>query len=154
VNFRQGSANLISLRAGRFAGFSNRPVSVVRNLFMHTNAGAAAMPPTRANPTAGAAAAAEFEFCELCRRNHDQGRRHRYLPAHRAALAAALTRFRSKLSDLRRAVLHGAFSSSHPPRPRLWCPFCSTDLVDLDSPSAWYSLPTAPPFAPRVLLCI
>ncbi|TVU08815.1 hypothetical protein EJB05_42230 [Eragrostis curvula] len=91
------------------------------------------MPPKRANPPAGAAA--EFEFCELCRRNHDQGRRHRYFPAHRAALAAALTRFRSKLSDLRRAGLRGApsSSSSQPPRPRIWCPFCATDL---DSRSA------------------
>ncbi|KAL6601235.1 hypothetical protein ACP70R_007119 [Stipagrostis hirtigluma subsp. patula] len=90
------------------------------------------MPPKRANPPP---AAAEFEYCELCRRNHDQGRRHRYFPAHRAALAAALSRFRSKLSDLRRALL-GASSSSLPPRPGLWCPFCSTDLVSLDTRSA------------------
>ncbi|GJN41084.1 hypothetical protein PR202_gn00410 [Eleusine coracana subsp. coracana] len=105
------------------------------------------MPPKRANPPAGAAAAStEFEFCELCRRNHDQGRRHRYFPAHRAALAAALTRFRSKLSDLR-----GASSSQHQqPQPRLWCTFCAIDLVGLDSRSAWYSLPTAPPPAPRL----
>ncbi|KAK3130492.1 hypothetical protein QOZ80_6BG0494120 [Eleusine coracana subsp. coracana] len=91
------------------------------------------MPPKRANPPAGAAAAStEFEFCELCRRNHDQGRRHRYFPAHRAALAAALTRFRSKLSDLR-----GASSSQHQqPQPRLWCTFCAIDLVGLDSRSA------------------
>ncbi|XP_062199186.1 meiosis-specific protein PAIR2-like [Phragmites australis] len=63
------------------------------------------------------------------------GRRHRYFPAHRSALAAALSRFRSKLSDLRQALLHPA-SSPSPPRPRLWCPFCSTDLVGLDTGSA------------------
>ncbi|KAL6845927.1 hypothetical protein ACP4OV_023375 [Aristida adscensionis] len=92
------------------------------------------MPPKRGNPppAAAGAAAAEFEYCELCRRNHDQGRRHRYFPAHRAALAAALSRFRSKLSDLRRAIL-GASSSTLPPRPSIWCPFCSTDLVGLDT---------------------
>ncbi|XP_062193750.1 meiosis-specific protein PAIR2-like [Phragmites australis] len=61
------------------------------------------------------------------------GRRHRYFPAHRAALAATLSRFRSKLSDLRCAFL-GA--TSPPRRPGLWCPFCSTDLVDLDSRSS------------------
>ncbi|KAF2916957.1 hypothetical protein DAI22_09g157700 [Oryza sativa Japonica Group] len=82
------------------------------------------MPPKR-----GAAPAAAFEYCELCRRNHDQGRRHRYFPAHRAALAAALSRFRSKLLDLRRALRHPSSAA----RSRLWCPFCSADLVDLDS---------------------
>uniref|UniRef100_A0A0A9CVF8 TITAN-like protein n=1 Tax=Arundo donax TaxID=35708 RepID=A0A0A9CVF8_ARUDO len=87
------------------------------------------MPPKPANPLP----AAEFEYCELCRRNHDQGRRHRYIPAHRSALAAALSCFRSKLSDLRSALL-GASPSQ--PQPRLWCPFCSTDLADLDRPAA------------------
>ncbi|WVZ65484.1 hypothetical protein U9M48_014837 [Paspalum notatum var. saurae] len=86
------------------------------------------MPPKPANP----APAAEFEYCEVCRYNHDQGRRHRYMRKHREELDAVVTRFRSKLSDLRRALLHGA-PSSQPPRPRLWCPFCS---VDLDSRSA------------------
>ncbi|KAF7066439.1 hypothetical protein CFC21_072431 [Triticum aestivum] len=76
------------------------------------------------------AAGGSFEYCELCRRNHDQGRRHRYFPAHRAALAAALSGFRAKLADLRRALLR---PSAPAPRSRLWCPFCSADLVDLDS---------------------
>ncbi|XP_015696895.1 TITAN-like protein isoform X2 [Oryza brachyantha] len=83
------------------------------------------MPLKRGTPPAAA-----FEYCELCRRNHDQGRRHRYFPAHRAALAAALSRFRSKLSDLRRALRRPPSSVA---RSRLWCPFCSADLVDLDS---------------------
>ncbi|XP_051188679.1 TITAN-like protein [Lolium perenne] len=86
------------------------------------------MPPKRErNQPAGGGG---FEYCELCRRNHDQGRRHRYFPAHRAALANALSGFRSKLSDLRRALLR---PSTPPARSRLWCPFCSADLVDLDS---------------------
>uniref|UniRef100_A0A0D9XFF0 TITAN-like protein n=1 Tax=Leersia perrieri TaxID=77586 RepID=A0A0D9XFF0_9ORYZ len=90
------------------------------------------MPPKRGTTPAEAAA---FEYCELCRRNHDQGRRHRYFPAHRAALAAALSRFRSKLADLRRGLRHPSSSSAAAaaPRSRLWCPFCSADLVDLDS---------------------
>lgn len=65
------------------------------------------------------------------------------LPAHRAALAAALSRFRSKLLDLRRALRHPSSAA----RSRLWCPFCSADLVDLDSRFAWYS---TRPLAPRV----
>uniref|UniRef100_A0A0D9XFF3 TITAN-like protein n=1 Tax=Leersia perrieri TaxID=77586 RepID=A0A0D9XFF3_9ORYZ len=96
------------------------------------------MPPKRGTTPAEAAA---FEYCELCRRNHDQGRRHRYFPAHRAALAAALSRFRSKLADLRRGLRHPSSSSAAAaaPRSRLWCPFCSADLVDLDSRFAWIS---------------
>ncbi|CAM0952247.1 unnamed protein product [Alopecurus aequalis] len=89
------------------------------------------MPPKRPKPPVDAAVAGGgFEYCELCRRNHDQGRRHRYFPAHRAALAAVLSGFRAKLSDLRRALLR---PSTPPGRSRLWCPFCSADLVDLDS---------------------
>ncbi|ONM22775.1 TITAN-like protein [Zea mays] len=89
------------------------------------------MSPKPAKPTP----ATEFEYCELCRHHHDHGRRHRYIVKHRRNLDAALTCFRSKLSDLRRAFLPGS-PSSQPPRTRLWCPFCSIDLVDLDSRSA------------------
>ncbi|PNT64894.1 hypothetical protein BRADI_4g34656v3 [Brachypodium distachyon] len=86
------------------------------------------MPPKRANPPGTAAGG--FEYCELCRRNHDQGRRHRYFHAHRAALASVLSGFRCKLSDLRRALLRPTVP---PQRSRLWCPFCSADLIDVDS---------------------
>lgn len=90
------------------------------------------MPPKRANPPGTAAGG--FEYCELCRRNHDQGRRHRYFHAHRAALASVLSGFRCKLSDLRRALLRPTVP---PQRSRLWCPFCSADLIDVDSRFAW-----------------
>jgi hypothetical protein len=91
--------------------------------------------------------AAELEYCDLCHHHHDLGRRHRYGNNHRRKLEAALTSFRSKISDLRRALFQGS-PSSQPPRPRLWCPFCSTELVDLDNHSAWYSLPTPRPHTP------
>jgi hypothetical protein len=103
------------------------------------------MSPKPAKPTP----ATEFEYCELCRHHHDHGRRHRYIVKHRRNLDAALTSFRSKLSDLRRAFLPGS-PSSQPPRTRLWCPFCSIDLVDLDSRSAGYSSPIPCPHTPRV----
>ncbi|PWZ14020.1 TITAN-like protein [Zea mays] len=87
--------------------------------------GATAMPPP----------AVELEYCELCRHHHDHGRRHHHIMKHMRNLEDALTSFCSKLSDLRRAFLHGS-PSSQPPRGRHWCPFCSTDIVDLDSRSA------------------
>ncbi|CAN6204957.1 unnamed protein product [Urochloa humidicola] len=79
--------------------------------------------------------AAELEYCELCHHHHDLGRRHRYGSNHRQKLGKVLTSFSSKLSDLRGALLHGS-PSSQAPRPRLWCPFCATELVDLDNGSA------------------
>ncbi|CAL5087462.1 unnamed protein product [Urochloa decumbens] len=79
--------------------------------------------------------AAELEYCELCHHHHDLGRRHRYGRNHRKNLGKVLTSFSSKLSDLRRALLDGS-PSSQAPRPRIWCPFCSTELIDLDNSSA------------------
>jgi hypothetical protein len=93
--------------------------------------------------------AAKLEYCELCRHHHDHGRRHRYIMKHMRNLDDALTSFCSKLSDLRRAFLHGS-PSSQTPRARHWCPFCSTDIVDLDSRSAGYSSPIPCPRTPRV----
>lgn len=134
-------------------GFTDRPLRREPKHSQRTNARAAArdseMPPKPGKKPP----AAELEYCELCRHHHDLGRRHRYGRKHRAKLEAALTTFRSKLSDLRRALLHGS-PSPQPPLPRLWCPFCSTELVDLDNRSAWYSLPTPRPRTPRVSVWI
>ncbi|KAL0357628.1 UNVERIFIED_CONTAM: TITAN-like protein [Sesamum calycinum] len=43
----------------------------------------------------------QFEYCEVCRVNHNQGRRHNYFPNHKTSLATLLTRFQSKLSDVK-----------------------------------------------------
>ncbi|KAL0364462.1 UNVERIFIED_CONTAM: TITAN-like protein [Sesamum angustifolium] len=76
----------------------------------------------------------QFEYCEVCRVNHNQGRRHNYFPNHKTSLATLLTRFQSKLSDVKFFVktpmlLH----PDHAHQNRLWCPFCNCDVLELDS---------------------
>ncbi|WOK94488.1 TITAN-like protein [Canna indica] len=71
----------------------------------------------------------EFEFCEVCRRNHDQGRRHKYLPAHARALATLLAGFHRKLSNLRFFLRNPSpLRPEHAALNCLWCVFCSCDL--------------------------
>ncbi|KAF5743689.1 hypothetical protein HS088_TW08G00274 [Tripterygium wilfordii] len=74
----------------------------------------------------------EFEFCKVCRLNHDQGERHKYFPKHKSSLAAFLSRFQSKLNDVRYFVKHPiVLASEHASRNRLWCVFCDTDIDEL-----------------------
>ncbi|VFR03186.1 unnamed protein product [Cuscuta campestris] len=75
-----------------------------------------------------------FEFCEVCKLNHNQGKKHKYIPNHKKSLEAVLTRFRSKLVDLRFFL-----KNPTPLRPdqaspnRLWCIFCQLDILELHS---------------------
>ncbi|RZS29196.1 hypothetical protein BHM03_00062898, partial [Ensete ventricosum] len=79
-----------------------------------------------------------FEFCEVCRLNHDQGRRHKYFPSHARALAAVLARFHGKLSDVRFFLRNpSSLSPEHAVLNRLWCLFCRCDLRELGSSFAW-----------------
>ncbi|GER32178.1 HORMA domain-containing protein 1 [Striga asiatica] len=77
----------------------------------------------------------QFEFCDVCRLNHNQGRRHNYFPTHKASLATLLTRFQSKLTHVKSFL-----KSPTPIRPdfanqnRLWCIFCNCNILELDNP--------------------
>ncbi|GFP99071.1 titan-like protein [Phtheirospermum japonicum] len=79
----------------------------------------------------------QFEFCEVCKLNHSQGRRHNFFPSHKSSLSTLLTRFQTKLSDVKFFL-----KSPMPIRPehahqnRLWCVFCNCDILELDSPFA------------------
>ncbi|THU69637.1 hypothetical protein C4D60_Mb08t16490 [Musa balbisiana] len=76
----------------------------------------------------------DFEFCEVCRLNHDQGRRHKYFPSHARALAAVLDRFHGKLSDIRFFLRNpSSLSPEHAVLNRFWCLFCRCDLRELGS---------------------
>ncbi|CAB4280501.1 unnamed protein product [Prunus armeniaca] len=76
----------------------------------------------------------EFEYCVVCKLNHDQGPSHKYIPSHTKSLSTFLSRFQDKLSDVRFFL-----KNPTPLRPelasrnRLWCVFCDTDIDDLDS---------------------
>ncbi|KAJ8752656.1 hypothetical protein K2173_005545 [Erythroxylum novogranatense] len=77
----------------------------------------------------------DYEFCKVCNLNHDQGQRHKYFPNHKKSLSAFLSRFQTKLADVRfflnnPSVLRPEYAS----RNRLWCVFCDFELNELDSP--------------------
>uniref|UniRef100_A0A2P2JTL1 TITAN-like protein isoform X1 n=1 Tax=Rhizophora mucronata TaxID=61149 RepID=A0A2P2JTL1_RHIMU len=76
----------------------------------------------------------EFEFCKVCNLNHDQGHRHKYFPSHNKALSAFLSRFQSKLSEVRFFLKNPiVLRPEHASRNRLWCVFCDADVDELGS---------------------
>ncbi|XP_059640235.1 TITAN-like protein isoform X2 [Cornus florida] len=76
----------------------------------------------------------EFEFCKVCKLNHDQGRRHNYFPSHTKSLSAYLSRFQTKLSDVRFFLKNPSLlRPEHASRNRLWCVFCDFDIDELTS---------------------
>ncbi|KAI5404638.1 hypothetical protein KIW84_051699 [Lathyrus oleraceus] len=76
----------------------------------------------------------EFEFCKICNINYNQGIRHKYFPKHKISLSTFLSRFQSKLSDVRSFL-----KTPTPLSPQLasrncfWCVFCDQDINELDS---------------------
>ncbi|KAK4351163.1 hypothetical protein RND71_030476 [Anisodus tanguticus] len=76
----------------------------------------------------------QFEFCVVCKLNHNQARRHNFLPNHKKSLAAVLSRFQSKLSDIRFFLRNPIpLRPEHASLNRLWCLFCECDISELDS---------------------
>ncbi|KAL7098251.1 hypothetical protein ACP275_09G005300 [Erythranthe tilingii] len=79
----------------------------------------------------------QFEFCEVCKLNHNQGRRHIYFPAHKSSLSALLTRLQSKLSTVKSFLKTPMLlPAEHAQQNRLWCVFCNCDVIELDTPFA------------------
>ncbi|KAJ4825130.1 hypothetical protein Tsubulata_041335 [Turnera subulata] len=76
----------------------------------------------------------EFEFCKICRVDHNEGPRHKYFPKHKQSLSVFLSRFQSKLADVRFFLRNPSLlRPEHASRNRLWCVFCDADLVESDS---------------------
>ncbi|KAK9668910.1 hypothetical protein RND81_13G095400 [Saponaria officinalis] len=77
----------------------------------------------------------EYEYCKICRLNHNQGRRHNFFPRHTTSLSSLLSRFLHKLSLLHSSLSNPTFflpqhaSSSSP----FWCIFCDFDFDDFGS---------------------
>ncbi|PSR95944.1 TITAN-like protein [Actinidia chinensis var. chinensis] len=75
-----------------------------------------------------------FEFCKVCRLSHDQGRRHKYFPNHAKSLSSFLSRFQTKLSDLKFFLRNPSLlRPEHASRNRLWCVFCDSDVDEVGS---------------------
>ncbi|KAJ9559543.1 hypothetical protein OSB04_004703 [Centaurea solstitialis] len=73
----------------------------------------------------------EFEFCKVCRLNHNQGRRHNYFPNHIKSLSSFLSRFQSKIGDVRFFVKNPSLLRPElASRNRFWCVFCELDVTE------------------------
>ncbi|KAJ9140162.1 hypothetical protein P3X46_030842 [Hevea brasiliensis] len=76
----------------------------------------------------------EFEFCKVCNLNHDKGHRHKYFPNHKKSLSAFLSRFQSKLADIRFFLKNpSVLRPEHASRNRFWCVFCDADIDEISS---------------------
>lgn len=75
-----------------------------------------------------------YEYCLVCKLNHDQGQRHKYFPNHKKSLSAFLSRFEIKLSDVR-FFLNTPFrlSPEYASQNRFWCIFCDVQVDENDS---------------------
>ncbi|EPS64526.1 hypothetical protein M569_10255, partial [Genlisea aurea] len=74
----------------------------------------------------------DYQFCEICRLNHNQGNRHKYFPAHKSAVSGLLTRFRSKLDDVRFFLKYPkAFRPENAQENGFWCLFCNRNVLEL-----------------------
>ncbi|XP_021847570.1 TITAN-like protein isoform X2 [Spinacia oleracea] len=73
----------------------------------------------------------EFEFCKICRINHNQGRRHNFFPRHTNTLSSLFTRFHQKLSNVKSSLKNPSFALSFP--DRIWCIFCDSDIDESGS---------------------
>uniref|UniRef100_A0A7N0VF46 TITAN-like protein n=1 Tax=Kalanchoe fedtschenkoi TaxID=63787 RepID=A0A7N0VF46_KALFE len=81
-----------------------------------------------------AAAAGDFEFCKVCNRHHQDGKRHKYFPKHLTSLSSFLARFQSKLSDVCFFLKNPTvLLPQHASQNRLWCVFCDSDIDEIGS---------------------
>ncbi|KAK9069874.1 hypothetical protein SSX86_010270 [Deinandra increscens subsp. villosa] len=73
----------------------------------------------------------DFEFCKVCKLNHNQGRCHNFFPNHVKSLSSFLSRFHSKLSDVRFFLKNpGVLPPDLASRNRFWCVFCDSDVIE------------------------
>ncbi|KAK4801767.1 hypothetical protein SAY86_022254 [Trapa natans] len=82
----------------------------------------------------GKEASSQFEYCKVCRLNHDQGQRHKYFPSHKKSLSIYLSRFESRLADVRFFLNNPiALRPENDSHNRFWCIFCDVDVLEIGS---------------------
>ncbi|KAL3512443.1 hypothetical protein ACH5RR_025160 [Cinchona calisaya] len=77
----------------------------------------------------------EFEYCKVCKLNHNKGRRHIYFPNHKKALSSFLSRFQFKIKNDVAFYLKNPIPlrPEHASLNRLWCVFCDLDILESGS---------------------
>nr|XP_043636564.1 TITAN-like protein [Erigeron canadensis] len=74
-----------------------------------------------------------YEFCNVCKLNHNVGRRrHNYFPNHIKSLSNFLSRFQSKLSEIRIYIKNPKLivNASDINNKSFWCVFCECDVTE------------------------
>ncbi|KAG5462774.1 MAG: coiled coil protein 84-domain-containing protein [Olpidium bornovanus] len=69
----------------------------------------------------------DFSYCQVCNRNHDQGKRHRYAVGHKAAVETLLNKQREKFAAYR-THLDNPESVPVGRQRAAWCFFCCADM--------------------------
>lgn len=55
----------------------------------------------------------KWRFCSICRRNHDEGRKHIFTAGHKAKLSTLMTKFIKKVSMLTISSENGTLEYKH-----------------------------------------
>jgi hypothetical protein len=77
----------------------------------------------------------QFEFCRVCRQNHNQGRGHRYSNKHKQCLERIQKKMLQKVQEIRRSVQNGTPVMKTAALAKFWCDFCEQEVVENSSPS-------------------
>ncbi|KAJ7528540.1 hypothetical protein O6H91_15G007400 [Diphasiastrum complanatum] len=76
----------------------------------------------------------DFSFCQVCRRNHNQGRGHRYSAKHKECLAQFLSRALNKIQDVRFFLENvQRLRDEDRYRNKFWCYFCEEEVGEQGS---------------------
>ncbi|XP_048588321.1 centrosomal AT-AC splicing factor isoform X2 [Nematostella vectensis] len=71
----------------------------------------------------------DFAFCILCRKNHNQGRKHVYSRKHKTNLDRVLNKFAKKIDEVREYLSKPAVENGElEPGAHFWCHFCARDV--------------------------
>lgn len=82
-----------------------------------------------------------FEFCKVCKLNHNKGRRHNFFPNHIKSLSSFLSRFQSKVSDVRIFIKNPSLIHSDVVSIKgFWCVFCDCDVTEHGTSFVWWAI--------------
>lgn len=80
----------------------------------------------------------QFAFCSVCRRNHDQGKAHKYGVKHKQRRDQLLGRAHRKIQEVQ-LFLRNATPLREEDKGvnKFWCYFCEEDITEEHSVFAW-----------------
>ncbi|XP_067129126.1 centrosomal AT-AC splicing factor-like [Centruroides vittatus] len=77
-----------------------------------------------------AAGFVQFCLCNICKRNHQDGKQHVYKKYHREALNKLLRRFSEKISEMKKILVQPEIHEKNwEENIRIWCYFCEKEII-------------------------